>query len=121
MAHIVVIVLGDIGRSPRMQYHAQSLCGMDEVERVTVVGYGGETVLNSLQNNSKVHIRAIELNKLRYLEAKSSTLRAILKGTFFALLAAVYVIIWNTQISCCSYSKSTSITSILCCILCIIF
>lgn len=82
MAHIVVIVLGDIGRSPRMQYHAQSLCGMDEVERVTVVGYGGETVLNSLQNNSKVHIRAIELNKLRYLEAKSSTLRAILKGTF---------------------------------------
>jgi len=36
---VAVIVLGDIGRSPRMQYHALSLCreGYD----VELVGYGG--------------------------------------------------------------------------------
>lgn len=36
---VAVIVLGDIGRSPRMQYHALSLCreGYD----VEFVGYGG--------------------------------------------------------------------------------
>ena len=36
---VAVIVLGDLGRSPRMQYHALSLCreGYD----VEFVGYGG--------------------------------------------------------------------------------
>ena len=36
-----IIVLGDIGRSPRMQYHALSLAktGFD----VDIVGYGGES------------------------------------------------------------------------------
>jgi len=37
---VAVVVLGDIGRSPRMQYHALSLCreGYD----VDFVGYGGK-------------------------------------------------------------------------------
>ena len=26
--HVAVVVLGDVGRSPRMQYHATSLAGM---------------------------------------------------------------------------------------------
>ena len=40
---VAVIVLGDLGRSPRMQYHALSLCreGYD----VEFVGYGGTTVM----------------------------------------------------------------------------
>ena len=38
---VAVIVLGDLGRSPRMQYHALSLCreGYD----VEFVGYGGDS------------------------------------------------------------------------------
>ena len=38
-----IIVIGDIGRSPRMQYHALSLAktGFD----VDIVGYGGELLL----------------------------------------------------------------------------
>jgi beta-1,4-mannosyltransferase len=41
--HVVVIVLGDVGRSPRMQYHCQSLleCG----HSVTLVGYTGEELI----------------------------------------------------------------------------
>lgn len=35
-----VLVLGDIGRSPRMQYHALSLAG--EEFDVEMVGYGGK-------------------------------------------------------------------------------
>jgi len=37
---VCIIVLGDIGRSPRMQYHALSFlkCGFD----VDIIGYSGE-------------------------------------------------------------------------------
>lgn len=41
--HVVVIVLGDLGRSPRMQYHAQSL--LKEGHTVSLVGYKGEVSL----------------------------------------------------------------------------
>ena len=37
---VAVVVLGDIGRSPRMQYHALSLCR--EGYSVDIVGYGGK-------------------------------------------------------------------------------
>lgn len=38
--HVVVVVLGDVGRSPRMQYHALSLakCGFS----VTLLGFCSE-------------------------------------------------------------------------------
>lgn len=39
-AHVQVLVLGDIGRSPRMQYHAISLEKMGR--RVDLIGYKGE-------------------------------------------------------------------------------
>lgn len=38
--HVIVIVLGDLGRSPRMQYHASSL--LKEGNTVSLVGYEGE-------------------------------------------------------------------------------
>ena len=43
---VAVIVLGDLGRSPRMQYHALSLCR--EGYEVEFVGYGGTKVYLSL-------------------------------------------------------------------------
>ena len=44
--HVVVIVLGDVGRSPRMQYHALSL--LQEGCNVSLVGYGGEELIPDL-------------------------------------------------------------------------
>jgi beta-1,4-mannosyltransferase len=44
--HVVVIVLGDLGRSPRMQYHTLSL--LQEGYHVTLVGYEGEELIPSL-------------------------------------------------------------------------
>ena len=45
MAHAVVIVLGDLGRSPRMQYHAKSLAQLHPFSLVTQIGYVGEEVM----------------------------------------------------------------------------
>lgn len=41
---VQVLVLGDIGRSPRMQYHAMSIA--KHGGRVDVIGYQGTTSLN---------------------------------------------------------------------------
>jgi len=49
--HIVVMVLGDIGRSPRMQYHALSL--LEEGHLVTLIGYEGESLIPQLENALK--------------------------------------------------------------------
>lgn len=43
--HIIVVVLGDLGRSPRMQYHANSL--LKQGHSVSLVGYNGEVRIKS--------------------------------------------------------------------------
>ena len=43
--HIIVVVLGDLGRSPRMQYHANSL--LKQGHYVSFVGYNGEVRSNN--------------------------------------------------------------------------
>jgi beta-1,4-mannosyltransferase len=55
MSHAVVIVLGDTGRSPRMQYHSVSLASMAEIERVTIIGYAGEKCNAVVRTNQKIH------------------------------------------------------------------
>lgn len=53
--NVCVIVLGDIGRSPRMQYHASSLA--EHHYNVDIVGYVESTPLTKLQAhpNTKIH------------------------------------------------------------------
>lgn len=48
--HVVVMVLGDIGRSPRMQYHALSL--LEGGHDVTLIGYAGEGLIPPLEMSS---------------------------------------------------------------------
>lgn len=50
---VCVVVVGDIGRSPRMQYHALSLAkeGFD----VDIVGYAGSEPLPELREHRNVH------------------------------------------------------------------
>jgi beta-1,4-mannosyltransferase len=45
--HVVVVVLGDIGRSPRMQYHTLSL--LEHGHYVTLIGYVGEGLIPALE------------------------------------------------------------------------
>lgn len=44
--NVAVIVLGDVGRSPRMQYHARSL--LQNKCQVTLIGYDGEDLIPDL-------------------------------------------------------------------------
>ena len=53
--HICVVVLGDLGRSPRMQYHGLSFAGMPTVNRVSLVGYEGEPCIAAVRNHKKIH------------------------------------------------------------------
>ncbi|CAN1342396.1 UDP-glycosyltransferase TURAN [Linum perenne] len=50
-----VVVLGDIGRSPRMQYHALSLANQANFE-VDIVGYGGSIPHAALVENHSIHV-----------------------------------------------------------------
>lgn len=60
-----VFVLGDFGRSPRMQYHTQSLSSQPSTAAVHVIAYGGAAPMESLRCNPKVHISTLpEVPKL---------------------------------------------------------
>ncbi|KAL4527756.1 hypothetical protein Ndes2526B_g08371 [Nannochloris sp. 'desiccata'] len=48
MTRAWVVVLGDVGRSPRMQYHTSSLC-KTEGYTVNLVGYRGADLISELQ------------------------------------------------------------------------
>ncbi|KAL7690175.1 putative glycosyl transferase, family 1, chitobiosyldiphosphodolichol beta-mannosyltransferase ALG1 [Plasmopara halstedii] len=54
--HVIVMVLGDIGRSPRMQYHALSLARMTPSIRVTLLGYAGESCVPDVANQSNIKV-----------------------------------------------------------------
>lgn len=49
-----IVVLGDIGRSPRMQYHALSL--LKEGYDVDIIGYGGSSPQSNLLFSPKVSL-----------------------------------------------------------------
>lgn len=51
---VKVVVLGDLGRSPRMQYHALSLA--NNGLRVVIIAYVESTPLPELLENTNIHI-----------------------------------------------------------------
>ncbi|XP_072464333.1 chitobiosyldiphosphodolichol beta-mannosyltransferase isoform X1 [Notamacropus eugenii] len=60
---VCVVVVGDVGRSPRMQYHALSLArrGFD----VTLLGYSGSKPHDELLSNKRIHILHMpEVNRI---------------------------------------------------------
>ena len=58
LKRICVVVLGDVGRSPRMQYHALSFA--KEGYHVDLVGYGNSPLLQDLQDHPKVQLLAVK-------------------------------------------------------------
>nr|KJB43817.1 hypothetical protein B456_007G217900 [Gossypium raimondii] len=53
-----VVVLGDLGRSPRMQYHALSLARQASLE-VDIVAYGGSEPHSAVIENESIHIHTM--------------------------------------------------------------
>jgi len=58
--HIIVVVLGDVGRSPRMQYHANSL--LKEGHTVSLVGYNGEDLIPELQESTDDRLNVVRFS-----------------------------------------------------------
>ena len=88
MNHAVVLVLGDLGRSPRMQYHAYSLAEMHSSSvgshsskqwKVSVIGYEGENVINVLSEHPYVSIHRLTVWDLPFLKI-ISLVHALSKG-----------------------------------------
>jgi len=90
--HVVIVVLGDIGRSPRMQFHA--LAFAKNGWRVTLLGYSGESLLQTLETSSLVRVRHLwnpVFSKLPYL--LSGPLRLLVLS--FQLKIQLLFLIWN--------------------------
>ncbi|RLN64633.1 hypothetical protein BBJ28_00014193, partial [Nothophytophthora sp. Chile5] len=55
--HAVVLVLGDVGRSPRMQYHAVSLAQLSPKLLVTLLGFAGERCVPAVYAHPNLQLR----------------------------------------------------------------
>ncbi|XP_023567313.1 chitobiosyldiphosphodolichol beta-mannosyltransferase isoform X2 [Octodon degus] len=79
--HVVVLVLGDVGRSPRMQYHALSLakCGFS----VTLLGFCNSKPHNKLLESDRIQI--VKLTELQGLAVGPRVLRYGVKVVFQAV------------------------------------
>ncbi|CAO1632884.1 unnamed protein product [Sympodiomycopsis kandeliae] len=80
-----VIVLGDVGRSPRMCYHVESLA--DQGWKVAVVGYPGSKLSNSIQQRSSVRLHPLT-------QLPSWTAKNLPRIAFIAL--APFKLLWQT-------------------------
>lgn len=61
-----VIVLGDLGRSPRMLYHARSLA--DHGADVDLIGYSGSALPRDVLDHRRIRCHAMEPRPLRFLD-----------------------------------------------------
>ncbi|TVU48193.1 hypothetical protein EJB05_07821 [Eragrostis curvula] len=74
-----VVVLGDIGRSPRMQYHSLSLANQAGME-VDIVANGGSDPHLSLRQNPSIHIHEMKSVQLTGISKISGALALLLKA-----------------------------------------
>lgn len=88
----VVLVLGDVGRSPRMQYHALSLSRLEDVH-VTLVGFAGEPCCPPVETS-----RNISQVRLRPPNRKPAWLPFALFGPFKVIaqiLQLLWILLWG--------------------------
>lgn len=66
---VAVVVLGDVGRSPRIQYHSLSLA--QEGFQVSLLGYEGSKPMNTLLENPNIQIKYLiscpNFNKCKFI------------------------------------------------------
>jgi len=88
----VVLVLGDVGRSPRMQYHALSLAQLEGVH-VSLVGYAGEKCCPPVEASGN-----ITQIRMRPPEKKPAWLPFVLFGPFKVIcqiLQLFWILCWG--------------------------
>ena len=90
---ILIIVLGDVGRSPRMQYHALSFA--KEGFAVDLVGFDHSPLVKELQDQSLVRI--VSLNEPPKKPTWLPRLLYYILKTIYLFLQLVFVILWQTS------------------------
>ncbi|GAM17405.1 hypothetical protein SAMD00019534_005800, partial [Acytostelium subglobosum LB1] len=85
--HVAVVVLGDIGRSPRMQYHALSIAQLPNT-KVSIIGYNESIPHPTIVNNDR-----IKIHSLRAFPAMSEKLRVSILWPVLAALKVMFQII----------------------------
>ena len=90
---ICVIVLGDVGRSPRMQYHALSCA--KEGFHVDLVGFGNSPLINELQDHPSV--RLVTLNETPKKPAFLPQIIYYVLKTIFLFVELVLFVLFKTS------------------------
>src|SRR5262245_60694474 len=87
---VSIVVVGDVGRSPRMQYHALALAaGLAEVD---VIGYAGSTMHASVREQAHISWHFLRLPALR---TRHDTRRwRFLGSALFKVLGECLQLLW---------------------------
>jgi len=103
MVNIVVLVLGDVGRSPRMQYHALSLANrsgsgemgeQSQEDLVYLVGYSGSACLDAIESHPRIKFcRFSPLSGLEFLRI-IFPLYLLLKVVYLSLMLLIVTTWW---------------------------
>ena len=67
-----VVVVGDLGRSPRMQYHARALAAHDA--SVDLIGYAGAALPHAITSDPRIAVHRVGEPRLRHRSGSSITL-----------------------------------------------
>ena len=81
---VQVVVLGDIGHSPRMQYHALSLANTGKVG-VELIGFRGSKPLDAVTHCAEISIRVIRQVRIAPTLKVPFAIYAIIKVQFECL------------------------------------
>ncbi|CAJ1927649.1 unnamed protein product [Cylindrotheca closterium] len=85
--HAIVVVLGDVGRSPRMQYHAASL--LENGHSVSLIGYEGEKLISALIGKNE------RLQVFRFSVPAPKSLRKILPLYLFVRASLLFFFVFR--------------------------
>ena len=55
--HVAIVVLGDLGRSPRMQYHALALA--ETGIEVDLIGYSGNPPIRAVRDHRRIRLHPL--------------------------------------------------------------
>ncbi|KAL0213175.1 hypothetical protein RCL1_006801 [Eukaryota sp. TZLM3-RCL] len=80
MTRVAVIVLGDLGHSPRMSYHALSLA--NNGAQVDLIGYTGSDLHSSISSNSNISVHRLNPKIKRSIHNKLFLVLAFFKIFF---------------------------------------
>jgi beta-1,4-mannosyltransferase len=92
--NISVFVLGEVGRSPRMQYHALSLSKLENVAHVDLIGLGGSDPHPEIMQNTKINTHFVNENAWNWIPQRRNLLLFLIFAPLKIILQTL-MILWT--------------------------